>query len=371
MPSLKGPVPFLDLTEEFKSLENQWIDAIRKTGRTGTFIHGPHVRGFEQELAEYIGVKHAISVANGTDALILSLRALGIGSGDEVITTPYTFFATSEAIDIVGATPVFADVLPENFNIDPASIRTKITENTRAILPVHLFGCPAKMDEIMSMAHEHGLSVIEDGAQAFGAIYGGKHVGGIGDTGCFSFYPTKVLGCYGDGGIITTNRSDVAEHLVSLRNHGATKTFVHTEIGHNSRLDEIQAALLRFKLRDIETAIAGRQAVADIYSQKLKGKVKALPGARKQDRHVYNLYTIRLDNRDQVRAHLTTNRIGSSLCYPEPLHRQKVYDRLQYGPGSLPQAEQASVEALSLPIYPGMPQAHIDRVCEVLISLRV
>ncbi len=360
-------VPFLNLTGEFERLADEWLQSVRETGRSGAFILGPNVQAFEQEVAEYVGVRHAVSVANGTDALVLSLRALGIGPGDEVITTPYTFYATAEAISVVGATPVFADILHESFTLDPQSVRERIGARTRAILPVHIFGHPVHMDILRDIATEYGLALVEDCAQAFGADVGGRKVGGLGDTGCFSFYPTKVLGCYGDGGIITTDRDDIAEHLRRLRNHGAVQPFIHTEIGYNSRLDEIQASLLRIKLRSIDDAIAGRRKVAASYTERLQGRIAAVPEIPAWGGHAYNLYTVRLDDRDAVRQRLADNKIGNSLCYPEGLHLQEVYRDLAYAPGSLPVTEKASLEALSLPIYPGMPESHIDRVCEVIL----
>ena len=308
------------------------------------------------------------AVANGTDALMLSLRALGIGPGDEVITTPFTFYATSESINLVGATPVFADILEGNFTLDPASVQDRITDKTRAIMPVHIFGCPADMDALNAIARENDLKVIEDAAQAFGAAWGGAKVGSLGDTGCFSFYPTKVMGCYGDGGLIATDSNDIADHIRRLRNHGAIQPFIHTEVGYNSRLDEIQAALLRLKLKKIDVAVAGRQAVAARYAKKLDGNILAVPQAADNGTHAYNLYTARLANRDTVRQQLIANQIGNSLCYPQPLHLQQVYDDLGYAKGSLPVAEKASLEALSLPIYPGMPRAHIDYVCDVVLN---
>jgi len=366
MHAVTKPVPFLDLSVQYKQLEAEWLDAIRATGIKGSFILGPNVTEFEKEFAAYVGVKHAIGVANGTDSLILSLRALNIGPGAEVITTPFTFFASSEAIDVVGATPVFADILPDSFCIDPASIKQKITAKTRAILPVHIFGHPAEMGAIMKIAKEHNLSVIEDCAQAFGATAGGKVVGAIGDTGSYSFYPTKVLGCYGDGGMITTNSDAINEHIRRLRNHGAVKPFIHTEIGCNSRLDEIQAAVLRIKLRTIKNDIAGRQQVAAEYDRRFAGTPVKTPSLPRNGVHAFNLYTVRLPKRDAVRQALTDNQIGSSLCYPQGLHLQEVYKHLGYKPGSLPVCEQATTENLSLPAYPGMPLDHIERVCEVV-----
>ena len=362
------PVPFLDLSTQYKALETEWLAAIRETGSRGSFILGPHTQAFEREFADYVGVKHAIAVANGTESLFLSLRALGIGKGDEVITTPFTFFASAETIDMVGATPVFADILPDGFCLDPASVRAKITAKTRAIVPVHIFGYPSEMGEIMEIAKKHKLVVIEDCAQSFGALHNGKVVGSVGDSGSFSFYPTKVLGCYGDGGMVTTNSDAVNEHIRRLRNHGATKPFIHVEIGMNSRLDEVQAAVLRIKLRHIKDDIAGRQKVAAEYTKRLANSSVKTPALPKHGTHVFNLYTIRVPKRDAVRQALTDAQIGTSQCYPQGLHLQEVYKRLGYQPGSLPVCEHAATETLSLPIYPGMPLNHIERVCEVLLQ---
>jgi len=361
------PVPFLDLTAQYRELEAEWLAAIRETGARGSFVLGPHVQAFEKEFAEYVGVKHAIGVANGTDSLFLSLRALGVGPGDEVITTPFTFFASAETIDMVGATPVFADILPDSFCLDPASVRAKITSKTKAILPVHIFGHPAEMGELMEIAKKHKLAVVEDCAQAFGATHGGKVVGAMGDAGSFSFYPTKVLGGYGDGGMITTNSDAIDAHIRRLRNHGAAKPFLHVEIGMNSRLDEIQAALLRLKLRRIQAALDGRRQVAGEYTRRLAGAAVKTPPLPANGTHAFNLYTVRIPKqRDAVRQALTDASIGTSQCYPQGLHLQEVYKRLGYRPGSLPVCEQATAETLSLPIYPGMPPAHIEQVCEVL-----
>jgi dTDP-4-amino-4,6-dideoxygalactose transaminase len=368
MPAPVTPVPFLDLSLAYKRLEAEWLETIRATGARGSFILGPNTVELEKEFAAYVGVKHAIGVANGTDSLILSLRALGIGKGDEVVTSPFTFFASSEAIDVVGATPVFADIEAGSFCLDPASVRKKITNKTRAIVAVHIFGHPANMDEIMKLAREHRLAVVEDCAQAFGAEAGGKAVGSIGDTGSFSFYPTKVLGCYGDGGMITTNSDTVNERVRRLRNHGAIKPFVHTEIGMNSRLDEIQAAVLRLKLKHIQEDIAGRQRVAAEYTKRFAGTKVKTPTLPKNGTHVFNLYTVRLPRRDTVRQALNDNQIGSSQCYPLGLHLQDVYQHLGYRLGDLPVCDAACPETLSLPIYPGMPIDHVERVVSVVLN---
>ena len=362
------PIPFLDLSTQYRALETEWLAAIRETGARGSFILGPHTQAFEKEFADYVGVKHAIAVANGTDSLFLSLRALGIGGGDEVITMPFTFFASAETIDMAGATPVFADILPDSFCLDPAGIRAKITAKTKAIVPVHIFGYPSEMGDIMEIAKKHKLAVIEDCAQSFGALRNGKVVGSIGDTGSFSFYPTKVLGCYGDGGMVTTDSDAVNAHIRRLRNHGAVKPFVHTEIGMNSRLDEVQAAVLRIKLRHIKDDIAGRRKVAAEYTQRLAGSPVKTPVLPKNGTHVFNLYTIRTPKRDAVRQALTDAQIGTSQCYPQGLHLQEVYKHLGHRPGSLPVCERVTTETLSLPIYPGMPLEHIERVCEVLLA---
>ncbi len=360
------PVPFLDLTAQFRALEEEWLAAIRAAGARGSFILGPEVTAFEKEFAEYVGVKHAIGVANGTDALVLSLKALGIGPGDEVITSPFTFFASAECVNLVGATPVFADIEPDSYCLDPASVAVRITPRTKAIIPVHLFGHPAEMGEIMALARRYRLAVVEDCAQAFGATFDGKVVGSLGDLGAFSFYPTKVLGGYGDGGMISTNRGDLAERIRRLRNHGAVQPFLHTEIGTNSRLDEIQAALLRIKLRSIAQDIESRRQVAAEYTRRLAGTPVKPPSAPRHGTHVYNLYTIRTPQRDAVRQALHDNQIGHSLCYPQGLHLQEVYRSLGHKRGDLPVCEQATEEVLSLPIYPGMPLEHIERVCEVI-----
>lgn len=362
------PVPFLDLTQEFKALEAEWLSLIRETGGRGSFILGPNVTAFEREFADYVGVKHAIAVANGTESLVLSLRALGIRSGDEVITAPYTFFASSEAIDTVGATPVFADISRDSFTLDPQSIAKKITTKTRAIVVVHIFGHPCDMNAISEIAKQHKLAVIEDCAQSFGATSYGKRVGSIGDCGSFSFYPTKVLGCYGDGGMVTTNSDAVNEHIRRLRNHGAIKPFIHVEIGCNSRLDEIQAALLRLKLKRVAADIEGRRRVAAEYDRRFAGTAVVAPKKPSNGEHVYNLYTVRVPKRDAVRQLLTDAQIATSLCYPQGLHLQEVYRHLGYQPGSLPVCEQTTTENLSLPVYPSMPQAHIDRVVEVVLQ---
>ncbi|MFC1684462.1 DegT/DnrJ/EryC1/StrS family aminotransferase [Pseudomonadota bacterium] len=362
-------VPYLSLQREYDSLRDEWMQAIDGAGATGAFILGPNVRAFEQEAADYVGARHGIAVASGTDALVLSLRALDIGPGDEVITSPFTFFATAEAVSLVGATPVFADVEKGSFNIDPASVRERITDQTRAIMPVHIFGQSADMTALNAIAQEHGLKVIEDGAQAFGAMHDGKRAGSLGDTGCFSFYPTKVLGCYGDGGLITTSDDGVKERLLKLRNHGAVKPFIHDEIGYNSRLDEVQAALLRIKLRGIEEAVEKRRQVAAWYDARLAGTDAITPVVTDNGRHAYNLYTIRHPRRDALREHLNAHKIGNSQCYPAPLHLQEIYGHLGYKAGDLPVVESLCGETLSLPVFPDLSEEQVAYVCDRLAEV--
>ncbi len=365
--SIQG-VPYLDLSQEFSALRDEWFALADVSGSKGQWILGPNVSAFEEEAAAYVGTRHAVSVANGTDALVLSLRVLGVGPGDEVITTPYTFFATAESISLVGATPVFADIDAVSFNLDPVSVESRITSKTRAIMPVHLFGHPADMTSLNALAETHKLAVVEDAAQAFGARHDGACVGSHGATGCFSFYPTKVLGCYGDGGLITTNDDALAEHIRRLRNHGASAPFMHVEFGCNSRLDEIQAALLRIKLRVIDEAISARNRIADRYDAQLADRDVITPARPGNGLHAFNLYTIRMQGRDAARARLNEQKIGSSLCYPLGLHLQEVYESLAYKPGDLPVTEACSLVSLSLPIFPDMTEAQVDRVCEVLLA---
>lgn len=362
------PIPYLDLSGEFAGLKEEWFTLIAETGATGRWILGPNVGALEEEIAAYVGVKYAVAVANGTDALILSLRALGIGPGDEVITSPFTFFASAEAISMVGATPRFADIDPYSFNIHPASIEAQITSRTKAILPVHIFGHPCDMSGIQALAAAHRLAVVEDLAQAFGAEHAGGRVGSFGDTGGTSFYPTKVLGGYGDGGMIFTNRDDVRSALLKLRNHGATAPFLHDELGYNSRLDEVQAALLRIKLRSIERVVARRNAVAAAYSERLRDLDLILPQMPNNGRHAFNLYTLRAPGgrRDALRQHLGDAGIPTAQCYPLPMHQQAVYANLGGKAGDLPVVEQMCTETLSLPIFPDLTETQIERVCEAV-----
>ena len=353
-------IPVLDLTPEVEELWEDLQAAIARVLRSGQFILGPEVEAFEREVAEYLGVKHAIGVNSGTDALVLSLRALGIGPGDEVITTPFTFFATAEAVHLVGATPVYVDIDPESFNLDPKRIEEAITPRTRAILPVHLYGRPAEMDAILAVARAYGLKVIEDTAQAFGAVVGGRKAGTLGDVGAFSFFPSKNLGAYGDGGLVVTDDDEVAERVRMLRAHGSRTKYFNEVIGYNSRLDALQAAILRVKLPHIDHWNAARRLVARRYNALLEG-VPGIVIPDVQEGYVFHQYTIRVldGKRDAVRRFLADRGIATMVYYPVPLHRLPVYST---PPGEFPEAERAASEVLSLPIWPKLPPAVLHEV---------
>ncbi|MBA7652646.1 dTDP-3-amino-3,4,6-trideoxy-alpha-D-glucose transaminase [subsurface metagenome] len=335
---------------------------------SGSYILGSNVRSVEDEVARYCGVKCAVGVASGTDALVLALSALGIGREDEVITTPFTFFATAEAITQVGAKPVFVDIEEESFNIDPTKIEEKITEKTKAIIPVHLYGQSASMEPIMEIAGRHNLHVIEDAAQAFGAEHNfsqsTKKVGSIGELGCLSFYPTKNLGGCGDGGMILTEDEEIAERLRILRVHGARALYLHSLVGYNSRLDELQAAVLRVKLKHVDSWIEMRREKAFLYDDllsSLKGLV-SVPYQVPYARHTFCVYTIRAAQRDKLRDYLTRKEIGTRVYYPLSLHLQKVYAHLGCKRGDFPVSEKASGEVISLPMYPELKEEQIELV---------
>ncbi len=366
--TLKVQVPLVDLKSQYESIKSEINEAIEGVLSSGSYILGSNVRHLEDEVARYCGVKCAVGVASGTDALMLALNALGIGRKDEVITTPFTFFATAEAITQVGAKPVFVDIEEESFNIDPVKIEGKIIEKTKAIIPVHLYGQPASMKPIMEIAGRHSLSVIEDAAQAFGAEYNfsqsTKKVGSIGELGCLSFYPTKNLGGCGDGGMILTNHEKIAERLRILRVHGARALYLHCLAGYNSRLDELQAAALRVKLKHVDSWIEMRREKASLYDEllsSLKGLV-SVPYQVPYARHTFCAYTIRARERDKLRDYLTRKGIGTRVYYPLSLHLQEVYAHLGCKRGDFPVSEKASGEVISLPMYPELKEEQIELV---------
>lgn len=361
-------IPVCDLQPDIEQHWDEFMEAFAGVLRSGQFIMGPNVRAFEEETAFYLGVKHAIGVNSGTDALVIALRALGIGPGDEVITTPFTFFATAEAISMVGATPVFVDIDPATYNLDANLIEDAVTERTKAILPVHLYGQAADMDPIVEIARRHNLKVVEDVAQAMGGHYKGRPLGTIGDAGAFSFFPTKTLGGFGDGGLIVTNDDNVAEMARMLRTHGSKKKYYNEMLGYNSRLDEVQAAMLRIKLRRLDEANERRRAVASRYREMLAAVPGIeLPHENTNSYHVYHQYTIRIKdrNRDEVQHHLKEQGVSTMVYYPFPLHQLQVYKDAN---ARLPHAELASKQVLSLPIWPGLNEEMQRRVVRALLE---
>ena len=360
-------LPLLDLKAQYQSIREEVQAAVNRVLESGQYIMGPEVKAFEQEVAEYIGVKHAIGVANGTDALLLALDAKGIGAGDEVITTPFTFFATAEVISQLGAKPVFVDIDPETYNIDVEQIREKINQRTKAIIPVHIFGQPANMDEIMSLAEEHQLFVLEDAAQAMGAEYHGKKIGSWGHAATFSFFPTKNLGGYGDGGMVVTNDDALAEKIRILRAHGSyPKKYYHNALGYNSRLDELQAAVLRVKLRYLNTWNDQRREKAKIYTERLQNLPVQTPVEAPLRRHIYHLYIVQAAEREDLMQYLRDHNVATGVYYPLPLHLQEVYQHLEYEEGSIPHAEFAAKRTFALPLFPELTEEQIDQVVQLI-----
>jgi dTDP-4-amino-4,6-dideoxygalactose transaminase len=357
----------VDLKIQYETIKEEINAAVLSVMQSTHFILGPHGKALEEEVAAYHGVKHAVSVASGTDALHLALCAAGIKQGDEIITTPFTFIATAEAISYRGAVPVFIDINPDTFNMDVSKIEAAITKKTRAILPVHLYGQSVEMDELMRIAKKHGLKVVEDCAQSFGAEFKGKKTGTFGEFGCFSFFPSKNLGGYGDGGMVITDDTKLAEHLLSLRNHGSHVRYYHDEIGFNSRLDEMQAAILRVKFRNIDEYNRKRRNNALLYNDHLKASGTQTPSELENAKHVFHQYTIKVKNRDAVKKKLDDEKVTSSMIYyPVPLHLQVAYKNLGMGLGSLPKTEQVAHEVLSLPMYPELSEQQIKMVAEAV-----
>jgi dTDP-4-amino-4,6-dideoxygalactose transaminase len=360
-------VPLLDLRAQYTTIREEIQSALDRVLESQRFILGAEGDALEREIAAYCGCDHAIGVSSGTDALLAALMAIEIKPGDEVITTPYSFFATTSAIVRAGATPVFVDIDGGTYNIDPAGIAAKISPRTRAIIPVHLFGQMADMPAIMNVARRHRLIVIEDAAQAIGAEFQGARAGSLGHLACFSFYPTKNLGGFGDGGMITTNDRGLAERLRLLRNHGF-KTKYHNEIlGWNFRLDEIQAAVLRVKLKHLDRWTEGRRRNAGLYRENLlKTASVELPYEVPASRHIYHQFVIRTQRRDQLMTRLRDAGIGCEIYYPIPLHLQRSFQNLGYRPGDFPNSEDAASQSLALPIYPELTLEMIRTVCAVL-----
>lgn len=383
-------VPFFDLKRQYAGLRAEIEPAVLSVMDSCGYVGGKTVEDFERMLADYVGAGYAVACGNGTEALVLALRACGVRPSDEVITTPFTFFATAEAVASIGARPVFADISLDDFNLDPSKIEEHITERTRAILPVHLFGAPCDMDAIMEIAHRHGLKVIEDAAQAIGCEYRGKRIGSTADVSCFSFYPTKNLGGLGDGGIVTTNDNDLALILRSLREHGAGKRgtearalldsgkaetvtvqetgagydpykYWNSLIGYNSRLDAMQAAALSIKLDHLESFNAARARNADYYGKHLCAQV-AKPSARAEGKHCWHQYVIRTEHKEALCSYLNEHGIGVGTFYPIPLHLQKAFDYLGYSRGDFPNAERAAGETVCLPVFPELTAEELEYI---------
>lgn len=389
-------IPLLNLKRQYKYLKNDIEGTISEILESGAYINGPYTKKFEKRLCEYLNVKHAIGVANGTDALVITLKALGIKEGDEVITTSFTFFATAEAISVVGAKPVFVDVKLSDFNIDPKKIEAAITKRTKAIMPVHIFGTPADMDEINEIAKKYNLYVIEDACQAIGAEYKGIKVGGIGDIACFSFFPTKNLGTYGDGGLITTNSDELATICRAIKAHGSgengekafnllndineevqedknaddtvynPKKYYNYLIGHNSRLDELHAGILNIKLDYLDEWNNKRIINAEFFDSNLKDSEFTLMDLDTKNKNVYHMYILRSENREEITKKLSENGIGYGVYYPVPLHLQKVYTELGYKEGDLPNAEYLSKRTFAIPVDPELTEEEKEYILNIL-----
>ena len=388
-------IPLIDLKAQYESLADKLNEATLGVLSSANYIMGKTVLDFEKEFANYIGVKHAISVGNGTDALVLALKSIGISQGDEVITTPFTFFATAEAISAVGGTPVFVDVDKETFNIDTTKLAEKITSKTTAIMPVHIFGQSADMDEINEIAKKHNLMVIEDACQAIGGKYKGRKIGTLGDVACFSFFPTKNLGCAGDGGMIVTDNDEIATIARALRTHGSGENgqkaynllnnveeeikkadegandtvynplkYYNYLIGYNTRLDAIQAAILDVKIKEIDNWNAKRREIVKVYNEALQNNDLVTPVAKDYNEHVYHMYILQSENREEVLGKLKEAGIATGVYYPVPLHLQKVYKDLGYKEGDMPVAEYLSHRTFAIPVYPELNEEQVQYIID-------
>ena len=362
-------IPIINSKRQYETIASKVEPAVLEVMRSGSYILGANNKEFENEMCNYLGCKHAVALNSGTDALHLALRALDIGEGDEVISTAFTFVATSESIGIVGAKPVFVDIDPDTFNLDATKIEEAITPKTKAIIPVHLYGQPCDMDLITDIAKRHNLFVIEDACQAIGAEYKGKKVGTIGDIGCFSFYPTKNLGTMGDGGMLTTNSQYIKDRVLALRNHGGAVRYHHDEIGVNSRLDEIQAAILRVKLPYIDSWNKLRREHAAYYNE-LFAKCDLIETPKELDNTycVYHQYTVKVPNRDEVHKMLGEAGIGAMIYYPIPLHLQKVHEKYNFKEGMLPNTEKDTKLVMSLPMFAEITKEEQEEVAKTLIA---
>ena len=362
-------IPLVDLKAQYLSIRDEIDQAIQNVLEHTQFINGPEVKEFEQKFAEFSGARFCVGVANGTDALILALDAIEVGPGDEVITVANTFIATAEAISAVGATPVFVDVDPRHYNMDTTALEAAITPRTKAVIPVHLYGQSAPMEEISAIAKRHGIRIIEDAAQAHGGSISGNPVGSWGDVTTFSFYPAKNLGAYGDAGAIVSNNQSLAESIRMRKDHGRTQKYTHDFIGTNSRLDTLQAAILSVKLDHLEEWIERRRVIARKYDAALSEfPWLTLPEEMDQSKHVYHLYVVQTDRRDEFQQHLAASGVGTGIHYPIPLHLQPAYSHLGYKQGDFPVAEALADRILSLPLYPELTDAQVQEVVEAVAT---
>ena len=359
-------VPLLDLKRQYTSIKDEMDKAVHEVLDKTQFILGEKVKQFEENIAQYCRCKYAVGVASGTDALLLALRSCGVEPGDEVLIPDFTFIATSNVISRLGATPVFVDIDRDTYNMDPDLIQKRITKKSKAIIPVHLFGQCVDMDPILEICKKHKVKVVEDAAQAIGAEYKGKKAGTMGEFGCFSFFPSKNLGAAGDGGMVITNDSDLAEMVRKLRVHGATQKYFHSMIGYNSRLDTLQAAILNVKLRYLDQWSNKRNEKASFYDKAFQDMDIDTPKVESFNRHIYHQYTIAVKKRDQFKEHLLKNQIGCSIYYPLPLHLQECYKTLGYKEGDLPVSEERSQQVISLPIFPELTQEEQEFVIKTI-----
>lgn len=366
IPQAQISVPLVDLRRQYRDLQAEIDSAIRRVIESGRFILGPEVESFEEDFGRYVGAPTAVGVASGTAALQLALAACGVGPGDEVITSPHTFIATAEAITHAGARPVFVDIDPETYTLDPQRVEDAISQRTKAIVPIHLYGHPAEMDPLVEITERHNLWLVEDAAQAHGAEYRGRRCGAIGHLAAFSFFPGKNLGAYGDAGAVTGRSPELLDRVRRLRDHGRVSKYVHDEVGYGERLDSLQAAILSVKLAHLESWTESRRRIAARYSEALGSTALRTPTERPGARHVYHLYVIRALERDRLLRALAEAGIGAGIHYPVPLHRQPAYSEL--AGLSFPETERAAAEVLSLPIYPEMEEAQIDYVIDQVTS---
>lgn len=362
-------IPMVDLKAQYLSIKEEIDNAIFKVLDSGNFILGENVKKLEDEIANFCSCRYGVAVNSGTDALYLSLLALKIAPGDEIITTPFTFIATVEPILLLGAIPVFVDIDEKTFNIDVNKIEEKITRKTKAIISVHLYGLPVDMEQILSLAKKYKLKVIEDSAQSIGAIYKSKKVCSFGDFGCVSFYPAKNLGAYGDGGMVVTNNSGFANKIKLLRDHGSQRKYCHKFVGLNSRLDEIQAAILRVKFKHLQDWIEKRRENAKLYNETLKNSEVKIPFVPEYCKHVYNQYTVKVKNREKIHEELKNKGISAGVHYPIPLHLQEALKHLKHKKGDFPVSENIADSVLSLPIYPELKEEEIKYISDTLLSI--